>query len=100
MKLVLIEDKLKSEINQLNIEIQELEASIGDDENEIKELLKNISVEEQVLQEKLNKANDDLKFAVKDYYNQHKLSSYITSILTAIEDKFRSKYKYWLYPYL
>ena len=80
MKFKLQEDLIKSEIDHKDQQIKALDELILQEENNFNEALGKMALEQKELEDKLIKANQNLKLEVQSYYNKEKINSNIKKI--------------------
>jgi len=93
MKFKLQEDLIKSEIDHKDQQIKALDELILQEENNFNEALGKMALEQKELEDKLIKANQNLKLEVQSYYNKEKINSNIKKIINYNNERFKEVYK-------
>jgi len=93
MKFKLQEVLIKSEIDHKDQQIKALDELILQEENNFNEALGKMALEQKELEDKLIKANQNLKLEVQSYYNKEKINSNIKKIINYNNERFKEVYK-------
>jgi len=99
MKFDLKEKQILVQIENLDSQVRNLEETIIIDEKEHENNLSLLTEEEKLLEDKLKKANEDLKNVVNSYYSKKKIHDSIEKIQLYINDEFQRKYNSEVFPF-